>query len=191
MTFDEAGLIYFDNKQWLPLPEEGSNVPLLSSERVVTKEIEFTMSCSLCPDFRKIFVMTYGPGNPALLKVLDPMESTVMRVKNGDIVTPIKVAVFDNWNNRCGPDFGNCWMINVEQSGPLTGPVLQFAVQGSGEALISGLKAEYAELTSTGALVTQTFLLNCPEIGDHEVSAELKLCILPTASPSSLEVHQH
>jgi len=91
-------------KRW---EDVGLRSPFISCSSVGRKVVIFDVSTNLCPGVTQHFSITFTPGIPARICLLDvpPAEAgPQVTVRNGEHLPPLTVACFDFFNNRTDPD---------------------------------------------------------------------------------------
>lgn len=95
--------------------ELGLKEPFISCKTVGRKVVVFDVTTNLCPGVVQSFNITFNPGFPARICLLDlpPAEKgPQLTVQNGSQLPPLTVACFDAFNNRTDPEqVGACLYI--------------------------------------------------------------------------------
>ena len=92
-----------DNQQWKSF---GLRKPFLSCVTTGRKVVFFDVTTNLCPGVTQSFSITFTPGYPSRICLLDYVSRDAephITVRNGEHLPPITIACFDSFNNRTDP----------------------------------------------------------------------------------------
>lgn len=198
---DDNGVLAFAGDQWSAVPvNNNSFLPnpldvnsIRSVSFVLTVHPTENPSKVLPPNAKKIgqekkFSLTFSAGKPGQLKLVEPMKSPIPIV-NHESIPFIRIALFDQFNNRTAPGRGNNWILRV-LDGPLTCD-REFIVLPSGEVIIKNatVDVEDQDLNVTGLNASQKFELIDEEASSIDpISLEIDFRVQPSNIPAFVEV---
>ena len=85
----------------------GLKRPFISCVKAGRKVVLFDVTTNLCPGVSETFCITFTPGFPSRICLLDYVSKKSephLSVRNGEHLPSITIACFDNFNNRTDPE---------------------------------------------------------------------------------------